>query len=347
MSPRAEAMLGPLFSAFTELDVDARAVVYADDAISQVRAELLGLDGAIVWVNPIQDGANRSQLDALLREVSDTGVWVSAHPQVIDQMGTKEVLFATQGLGWGSDTALYRSPEELARGFPGRLAHHGRLVVKQARGTAGNGVWRVELAPGWPGGLPGLDTPVLVQRSEPRNVTPLEEATLGPFLEDCRAYFTWSGCLIDQPYQERLGEGMIRVYFVHDEVVGFCHQWPKGLLTPTRAEETPAPLVSPTMEDPDTPAYAVLRAKAEAEWVPQMQELLGISTDELPVIWDADFLYGPKTPSGEDTYVLCEINVQAVWPYPTQGSGRLARAALDRVVGRRRPPSEIGVALDS
>jgi hypothetical protein len=338
ISPRAEAMLGPLFSAFSELDVDARGVVYADDALEEVRAELADLDGVIVWVNPIQDGATRADLDTLLREVSDAGVWVSAHPDIIDKMGTKEVLFATQSLSWGSDTAIYRSPAELKEAFPTRLGRHRRLVIKQARGTGGNGVWRVELPPGGPGEAPGVDTAVLVQRSEPRNVTPLEETTLGSFLESCRTYFAWSGCLIDHPYQERLAEGMIRVYLVHDEVVGFSHQWPKGLLTPSGSDAAEPPVL-PAMEDPDTPTYAPLRAQAESEWVPGLKELLDISTHELPVIWDADFLYGPKAESGEDTYVLCEINVQAVWPYPTQASGRLARAALERIFEARAAPS--------
>jgi hypothetical protein len=47
----------------------------------------------------------------------------------------------------------------------------------------------------------------------------------------------------------------------------------------------------------------------EAEWTPHMMKLLDIGPDSLPIIWDADFLYGPRTASGEDTYVLCEINV--------------------------------------
>jgi hypothetical protein len=63
-------MLGQLFDAFSELDVATQPVVYSDDAVDEVREELLGLDGVLVWVNPIQDGANRAQLDAVLRDVS-------------------------------------------------------------------------------------------------------------------------------------------------------------------------------------------------------------------------------------------------------------------------------------
>lgn len=330
VSPRAEAMLGPLLSSFAEQGLTAQHVAYSDDALEEVRSDLLSLDGALVWVNPIQDGANRALLDCLLREVSDAGVWVSARPDVIDKMGTKEVLYTTRGLGWGVDTAIYRSGDEMAEGLPARLARYGRLVVKQARGTGGNGVWRVELPERGHGENLGPNMAVLIQRADPRGPTPLERSTLGEFLEACAECFAWSGSIIDQPFQERLAEGMIRVYFVHDEVVGFCHQWPRGLLLPTGTGDSPLP-ATPPMEGPETPKYGSLRAKVELEWVPQMKELLGISTFDLPVIWDADFLYGERSSDTEDSYVLCEINVQAVWPYPPQATSRLTQASIERI----------------
>ena len=74
-------------------------VPYSDDAIGEVRQQLLTLDGVLVWVNPIQDGHNRRLLDQLLRDVSSQGVWVSAHPDVLLRMGTKEVLSRTRHLG--------------------------------------------------------------------------------------------------------------------------------------------------------------------------------------------------------------------------------------------------------
>jgi hypothetical protein len=66
------------------------------------RGGRLQLDGVLVWINPIQDGANRASLDELLRDVSERGMWVSAHPDVIAKVGTKEVLYRTRGLGCGS-----------------------------------------------------------------------------------------------------------------------------------------------------------------------------------------------------------------------------------------------------
>src|SRR5215218_6258790 len=88
-SDRVTTVLGPLFDAFADLGAATERVVYADDAVDEVRHQLLGVDGVLVWVNPIQDGANRAQLDNLLREVSARGLWVSAHPDVILKMGTK------------------------------------------------------------------------------------------------------------------------------------------------------------------------------------------------------------------------------------------------------------------
>jgi hypothetical protein len=45
------------------------------------------------WMNPIQDGRDRTTLDRMLRDVSASGVFASTHPDVILKMGTKEVLY--------------------------------------------------------------------------------------------------------------------------------------------------------------------------------------------------------------------------------------------------------------
>src|SRR5207245_1290695 len=101
--------------------------------------------GVLVWVNPIEQGRDRSQLDPLLREVAAAGVWVSAHPDVILKIGTKKVLVDTRHMSWSSDVHLYRTAEELRAQLPARLAAHGPLVLKQHRGMGGDGVWKVEL----------------------------------------------------------------------------------------------------------------------------------------------------------------------------------------------------------
>src|SRR3954462_10957096 len=91
----------------------------------------------------IHEGRNRANLDALLRETAAQGVWVSAHPDVILKMGTKKVLHRTRTMGWGCDTALYRTAEAMRAELPGRLAA-GPRVIKRNRGNGGQGVWKIE-----------------------------------------------------------------------------------------------------------------------------------------------------------------------------------------------------------
>jgi hypothetical protein len=74
----------------------------------------------------------------------------------------------------------------------------------------------------------------------------------------------------------------------------------------------------------------------ESDWTPKMMQLLDIDAGWLPIIWDADFLYGPSDASGQDTYVLCEINVSSVFPFPEQAPLEIARLARARSPSNRR-----------
>jgi hypothetical protein len=62
-----------------------------------------------------------------------------------------------------------------------------------------------------------------------------------------------------------------------------------------------------------------------------MQQRLDISTDQLPMLWDCDFLLGPRSATVADTYVLCEINVSSVAPFPDSAPPYLAEALLERL----------------
>src|SRR5260221_11823124 len=78
--------LNRVFEALTALGIRTEPAIYADDVADEEREQLLKLDGAIVWVDPISDGHNRAQLDARLRDVASTGGGSSAHPHVILQL---------------------------------------------------------------------------------------------------------------------------------------------------------------------------------------------------------------------------------------------------------------------
>src|SRR5262249_689169 len=179
-----------IFSALREVGVDAEPVVYEDDVLDAVRTQLLTLDGVLVWVNPIHEGRNRADLDALLREVAARGVWVSTHPDVILKMGTKEVLHRTRTMSWGCDTALYRTVEAMRVELPARLAA-GPRVIKRNRGNGGQGVWKVEK----------LASPSIRPMVRVLDATKVasEELALDAFVERCVEYFE-DGSVVDQPF---------------------------------------------------------------------------------------------------------------------------------------------------
>lgn len=334
----AKSRFVKVFDAVAALGAHAEPAVYHDDFCDEVRQQLLKVDGVLVWVNPIEDGRDRSVLDAMLREVAASGVFVSAHPDVILELGTKEVLYRTRDMGWGCDTHLYRSMDQLRRELPPRLAAGEARVLKQYRGHSGNGVWKVEAVAGAAVGpfLPIDQT--LIRARHARRECVEERMHLGAFLERCEPYFRNDGRIIDQAYQSRLPEGMIRCYLVHDRVAGFGHQAINALYPamPGAPPES-APQPGPRLYHPPTMAeFQSLKHQLETEWVPAMQRLLGIASVQLPVLWDCDFLLGPRRDTGEDSYVLCEINVSSVSPFPDSAVEWVAKAALARAQARRK-----------
>jgi hypothetical protein len=320
-----------VFEALAAIGIPAEPAVYDEAFAEEVRAQLLAVDGVLVWVDPLHEGKTRVALDRLLRDVASRGPWVSAHPDVILKMGVKEVLYRTKHLGWGTDTGLYRSAQAFREAFPEQLRAAGPRVLKQNRGNAGQGVWKVELIDPSPSGVPAVR--VLHAR---RGSVP-EELPLADFMARCDVYFAPDGCpggcIVDQPFQPRLPDGMIRCYMGAGKVVGFGHQFIKALIPPPpegpdSAAAQPGPrIMHPASAEP----FQALRRKMETEWVPQMMAVLGIDPASLPIIWDADFLYGPRTASGEDTYVLCEINVSSVFPIPDQAPAEIARLVAMRL----------------
>jgi hypothetical protein len=207
---------------------------------------------------------------------------VSAHPDVILKMGTKEVLHRTRMMSWGCDTALYRTVEAMRVELPSRLAS-GPRVIKRNRGNGGQGVWKVESL------ASPRNQPMVRVLDATKDAS--EEVALYEFLERCIEYFE-DGCVIDQPFQARLSEGVVRCYMAGDRR---------------------------------------LRRLMEDEWTPQLTSLLDIPRSDLPMIWDADLMLGQPGADGADSYVLGEINVSSVFPIPDEASAEIARRVADRL----------------
>ncbi|MCK1405323.1 Cj0069 family protein [Bradyrhizobium sp. 76] len=304
-----------LFEALAAVGIEAQPAIYDEGFAEGVREQLLGVDGVLVWVNPIQDGRSRIGLDPLLRDVAAQGVWVSAHPDVILKMGTKEVLYRTRAMGWGCDTALYQTAEAMRAELPTRLVT-GPRVIKRNRGNGGQGVWKVE----------SLPTSSMIKVLDATRDAP-EELTLDDFLRRCAEYFE-NGSVIDQPFQPRLGEGVVRCYMAGDRCAGFGHHKVKALVDSPAARAEAGPRLYSSNADP---RFQRLRRLMEDEWTPQLTSLLDIPRLDLPAIWDADFMLGSVLPDGTDSYVLGEINVSSVHPYPDEAPAEIARRVADRL----------------
>jgi hypothetical protein len=316
----AESRFAALFSALAEAGVEAEPAVYHDDFADEVAAQLRQVALVLVWCNPIEGGRRRDRLDALLRELADTGVEVSAHPEAVLRLGTKDVLFETRDLPFGSDVHRIDSLAQLAEALPARL-RQGPRVLKQHRGHSGIGVWRVE----------GADDGAVRVRHAQRGSE--EERLAWPaLLERLAPYFTpeAGGHMIDQAWQPRLAEGMVRAYLVEDRVTGFGHQAVNALF-PAAPGQSPPPPGPRLYHGPDHPAFQALKHRLESGWIEQLRDRVGLPRNQLPLLWDCDFLLGEPRPGDPQPWVLCEINVSSVSPFPPASIAPLVQAVRHRI----------------
>ena len=123
---------------------------------------------------------------------------------------------------------------------------------------------------------------------------------------------------------------MVRCYLVRDRVVRFGEQLVNALYpAPAGRPSHEAPTPGPRLYYPPTrPDFQPLKAKLKQEWIAELCQTLALKRTQLPVIWDTDFLYGPKDITGADTYVLCEINVSSVYPFPDDALSPIAAETL-------------------
>ncbi|HUG21757.1 Cj0069 family protein [Piscinibacter sp.] len=311
----AASRFAALFAALAAAGVNAEPAVYHDDFADKVMAQLCGVQAVLVWCNPIEDGRRRDRLDALLREVAQAGVFVSAHPDAILRLGTKDVLFETRDLPFGSDVHRVDSLAQLASELPQRL-RHGARVLKQHRGHSGIGVWRVEQSGD------GTLTVQHAQRGSAPQRLDLEalQATLATYFEPA-----CGGHMIDQAWQTRLPEGMVRAYLVDDRVAGFG-------LQAVNALHPDVPLPGPRLyHGPELPGYQALRQQLESNWIALLCERVCLARERLPLLWDCDFILGEGTADGAQRFVLCEINVSSVSPFPPSSIAPLVEAVRRRV----------------
>ena len=323
-SDPAESRFAPLFEAFAAAGIRAMPAVYHDDFAEEVEAQLRGFGVVLVWCNPIEGGRRRDRLDAMLRRIGDEGVVVSAHPQAILKLGTKDVLFETRDLPFGSEVHRVDSLVQLEAELPERL-RGGARVLKQHRGHSGVGVWRVEQVDG--ASALGLLRVRHAQRGSDEELMELAAllGRLAPYFDPANG-----GHMIDQAWQPRLVDGMVRAYLVEDRVAGFGHQAVNALFPAEPGQ--PAPQPGPRLyHDADLPQFQGLKRLLETEWLEMLRSRVGLPRDRLPLLWDCDFLFGEPAADGTERFVLCEINVSSVAPFPPSAITPLVSAVRSRL----------------
>jgi hypothetical protein len=309
---------------FTAEGFTVTSVLYCDEAFEELRNSLLNYDAVLVWVNPVEQGRDRQLLDQLLREISLKGCFISAHPDTILKLGTKEVLYTTRHVSWGSDVRIYKNPHEFETTFLPLLKPGEKRIIKKYRGNGGEGVYKIQL------------------ENNIYTVTPANASSNGENFnaEELISFFSRSlekdGMLIDQPWNENIKNGMVRCYVSGTKVSGFGYQEINALYESASSRDkylTPSKRFYFTEK---CGLFTDLKQLMENLWIPALCHLQEISQEDLPLIWDADFFINHPN-AADEKYMLCEINASCVSPFPP--------SAIDYIVEELNQKLETKTAL--
>ena len=319
----------------------------ADDHDGFVSKYIGKYDAFIVRINPGQlsqgtPEGTQAKFDAMMTEQIAQGKKVWSSPAVQTQMGAKDALVKIKDLKCGlTDTLAYYTEDELREGFCETMAFQPR-VIKQNRGSAGEGIWLCWLCDGetnnevaeYPSKtfrekkLEGTERLKLMEMNDNH----VEYKTVNEFLAFCidgpggEVAGEWDskfpgeylkggqeagGQLVDQRLLPRISEGEVRCMTVGDECQSIIHKQPDGEGNLSAV----GGLAEYTYYKPEDPKYADLLSKLKAD-IPQLLEVMGLVGNPLPLLWTADYI--PKDPEDRATatvdteYVVGEFNCSCV-----------------------------------
>lgn len=306
--------------AFRENGFDISSVIYNDTIANQLSNELLQYDAILVWVNPVEQGNNRKILDALLIKLSASRCFVSAHPDVILKIGTKDVLYKTRETEFGGDVKLYHSFEDFKERFLASQKPPAIRILKQYRGNGGDGVFKIDATQ-------FTQNKIIVTHAKKGDEE--KKLSTGDFFAAFKIYFNDGGVLIDQPWNEHIINGMVRCYLTGTKVSGFGYQEVNALYPDKKPGKR-------YYFSEDCGLFQDLREIMENKWVPRLQRITGTETEMMPVIWDADFFINSiNTEKTNEKYTLCEINVSCVSPFPESAIPYIVEEVRKRIDGRK------------
>jgi hypothetical protein len=223
------------------------------------------------------------------------------------------------------DTEVYYEPEYFKRGFRKSIAFQPR-VIKQNRGSQGEGIWICKLKDEsaynttYGETSVSLDTELVLIEANDNHV---EYHTVEEFLEWCingrtELSGSWTSLgngqyfdggveagamLVDQRFLPRIVEGEVRCLMIGSELIELVHKKPKeGGVSATLQSGAIY-----TKYSPDDPTFKSLVENFRSD-VPHLMDAFGFSNQALPLIWTADYIFG----DGNDQFHIGEINCSCV-----------------------------------
>merc|ERR1719258_590074 len=294
-------------------------------------------DAIIVRCNPGQinaDGGSQGKFDDALRGLRTKGIQVWPSPDVMEFMGAKDALTRIAHLNIGlPDTLTYFEEDTFKAGFKKTMAYQPR-VIKQNRGSAGEGIWIIKLKKENYcknfGDRICEDNEVLSLMEANDNHS--EEHTVGEFIEWClngrdnpAKAGKWTskgtgkyleggkaagGQLVDQRFCPRIVEGELRYNLVGPKLVGIIHKKPKeGGISAVSGTGSVY-----TFYAPDEPLFTNLTTSFIKEDMGKVMPALGLSDEPLPLWWTSDFINAspPGTPPEQEKWIVGEFNCSCV-----------------------------------
>ncbi len=260
-------------------------------------------DAYISRINPGNLEGEASYFE-MLRELSANGVIGMERPEVMMSYGAKDVLVKLRDTSLvPTDTFAYYQMSDFIENFPKQLAK-GERVLKQNRGSTGEGIWRVELVDQDAVDHNGVLFTAQIKCTEAKD-NRVHEFQLGEFMNFCSQYIEGeNGMLVDMKFLPRIVEGEIRILMINDKPVNVVHKKPAE-----GADAFSATLFSGAKYRYDTPEDWPVLIKLFKEKLPLVIEILG--NYDLPLIWTADFILDTDE-NGNDRYILGEMNCSCV-----------------------------------
>jgi len=310
-----------LADSLIEVGFDVESVLYHPSNAKKVQTHLEQFAGVMSWVEPkdrVVRGEDNLNFDEVLINLSQMGVFVSTHPEVIFKIGTKEVLYTTREMDWGGDVERYSDYEDFEKRFFNSLDRSSIRILKEYRGSSGSGIFKVRLDN-------SEGTSIRVKPA----LSTEEERTLSKaeFHSAFKKYFENGGIMVNQQWADGIKNGMVRAYLTGTKVSGFGYQEAVALCSEMSDPEKIRPISKRFYFSEDCGLFQDLRKILEEKWIPELQKIHSISDDMMPLLWDIDlFINDVNTTRIEEKYTLCEMNVSGVSPFPPSSARHIAEA---------------------